>query len=401
MLSHTILSTPISLLARLKQQFWCQTYRWSLPALVWLATIAPAGAQVELRVALEEGVSQVQVASSTKAIVRESTGRLLGEMPPGSAYDARMGPKGITLSNQFPGSKLWIEPTAGGYVWVGDRWYRGRLLLLPAAKGLTVINFVDLEQYLYSVLGGEMRPDWPQEALKAQAVAARSYALYKRQHASKKLFDLGDSTASQVYKGLISESAGTQMAVRETQGQVLIYKGQIIQAVFHSSAGGRTENSEFVWTQALPYLRSVPDFDQGTPNYEWVKVFSSQELKARLPGLGNILSFIPQRLAPSGRIITMKVVGDAGSRIMSGNDLRNALNLKSTLFVVTPQAATNGIKDNVRTPSLAFQVSGRGFGHGLGMSQWGAYNMAVRGMNYQQIVLYYYKGAALARIQVR
>ncbi|MDX2098600.1 MAG: SpoIID/LytB domain-containing protein [Leptolyngbyaceae cyanobacterium bins.59] len=397
-----MMSSQLSTTLRLPVQQWflLKGRPWWVAALIWLAMVTPARAQVELRVAITQETPKVEVGSSTPAVVRDRAGRVLGQLPPSSAVDAQGKAGSVTLLNRWRGQQLWVEPQAGGLVWIGDRWYRGRVLLMADRKGMTAVNYVDLEQYLSSVLGGEMNGNWPQEALKAQAVAARSYALYQRQRSLRNPFDVGTTTTWQVYKGVEKESVGTQSAVAATTGQVLTHQGKIIEAVFHSSSGGATENSENVWTRPVPYLQGVPDFDQGTPNFEWVRTFTAEEMRRRIPGVGNVISLIPQRRGVSGRIVTMKVVGDAGSRVLSGSTLRNALDLKSTLFTITPQFSLASNKGTQTTPST-FQVTGRGFGHGLGMSQWGAYNMALQGMSYQQIVRHYYRGATLSKIQVR
>ena len=171
------------------------------------------------------------------------------------------------------------------------------------------------------------------------------------------------------------------------------YNGKLILAAFHASSGGHTENVENVWSQPKPYLRAVPDYDQGTPAYQWVERFSAQDMSRRISGVGNVLSMTPERISPFGRVLTMKVTGDRGSRAMSGAALRQVLGLKSTWFTVTTEGSNSS--------PTTFRVEGRGFGHGLGMSQWGAYNMARQGANYQQILRHYYQGANLARIKVQ
>lgn len=373
---------------------------WWISVLLWAAMMAPAQASLILRVAVSEGASQVKIGSSTKAVVRDASGQTLGELPAMNGF-AALPKSGKVALSRWAAGQLWIEPTGNGYVWIGDRWYRGKTLLIPQKGGLTAVNYVELEQYLYSVLGAEMNGSWPQEALKAQAVAARSYALNKRSESQTDIYDLEDTQASQVYKGLETESSGTYTAVDATAGQVLTYGGQIILAVFHSSSGGHTENVEDVWTQPLPYLRGVPDFDQGAPVYEWTQTFSRSELSAKISGVGNIVSIMPQRTTAFGSIITMKVVGDRGSKVVSGATLKEALNLRSTRFTVTPQYGTVAVAGKSGQAPTAFQVKGKGFGHAVGMSQWGAHNMARKGYNYQQILLHYYQGATLARIQVQ
>jgi stage II sporulation protein D len=358
---------------------------WWLSFLLWIVLVGPVQAATELRVAIKAGVSRVQVGSSTKAIIRNSAGQEVGKIEAMNALNAQDSGSSVALG-QLRSSQLWIEPTDNGYVWIGDRWYRGRTLVVPSGRGVTAVNYVNLEHYLYSVLGSEMSANWPQEALKAQAVAARSFALYKRATSGNGVYDVGDTTTWQVYKGLETEAQSTHLAVDATAGQVMTYGGEIILAVFHSSSGGHTENVEDIWKQPLPYLRGVDDYDMGAPVYEWTKSLSRGQLSSLIAGVGNVISMTPERTTPQGRIITMMVKGDRGTRRISGNDLRSALGLRSTLFVVNPTG--NG-----------FQINGRGFGHGLGMSQWGAYKLAERGVNYQQILVHYYQNATLARIQ--
>jgi stage II sporulation protein D len=373
--------------------------RW-ISTLLWILLIAPAQAALELRVAVEEGASQVRVGSSTPAIIRDSAGRALGQIAPMDAFYAQLKGSAIGLT-RWQANKLWVEPSENGYVFIGDRWYRGRTLLTMRSSGITAVNYVDLEEYLYSVVGSEMGGNWPQEALKAQAVAARSYALYKRETNKNPLFDVVDTVASQAYKGLSNETVNTQQAVKATEGEVLSYNGKIIQAVFHSSSGGHTENVEDVWTRYLPYLRGVPDYDQGSPAFQWNANFSNDLISQRISGLGRILSITPGRISSTGRAITIKVSGTQGTRVVDADTFRSALGLKSTWFSVTPTYGQVASAGTVPSLPASFQLSGRGFGHGLGMSQWGAYNLAQQGYKYKDILSYYYKGTKLAAIDVQ
>lgn len=368
--------------------------------LLWLVAIAPAQAALEMRVAVERGVNSVTVGSSTKAIVQDGAGRALAEIPAMGALSAQIADGKVQL-DRWQAGEIWVEPTDDGLVYIGDRWYRGRTRVVPTGNQLTAVNYVDLEEYLYSVVGAEMPTNWPLEALKAQAVAARSYALYQRQSSANAVFDVGDTTQWQVYSGTAEETNTTQAAVQGTAGQVLTYNGQIIEAVFHSSSGGYTENVEDVWVQALPYLRAVQDFDAGAPVYQWTETVSADQLKQAIPGVGNILSLTPEEATPRGRVVRMRVTGDAGNRVISGDELRRIFRLRSTLFAFYPvMSQVASASGNVPLHPSSFQISGRGFGHGLGMSQWGAYNLALRGYNYQQIVTHYYTSTQLARIRV-
>jgi stage II sporulation protein D len=376
---------PVLLVSLLKPMMLLGGRHWWLSVVFWMIWVAPALA-LELRVAIHEGKSQLQIGSSTKALVRDATGQEVGELAAMNGYKADSKQGNVALG-QWRSQTLWIEPTDGGYTWIGDRWYRGRTQLVLTSKGLTAVNHVDLEHYLYSVLGAEMSPSWPLEALKAQAVAARSYALHKRSTHGNSVYDVGDTTAWQVYKGLESEAPSTQQAVQETAGQVMTYNGQIILAAFHAASGGHTENVEDIWKSPfIPYLRGVVDYDKGAPVYEWTKSFSRNELSRKISGVGKVISMTPERTTPQGRIVTMIVKGESGTKRISGNDLRSTLGLRSTLFVVNSTGS-------------GFNISGRGYGHGIGLSQWGARNLAAQGVNYQQILSHYYPNATLSQLQ--
>lgn len=357
-----------------------------LALLAWVLICLPASA-LELRVAVREGASQVTVGTSNNGVLRDLNGQTLGQVTGGRSLVMAAQGAQVKAGDQQRGA-FWVEPGAGGYVFIGDRWYRGRVLITPSGNGLTAINYVDLEHYLYSVVGGEMPTSWPIEALKAQAVAARSYVLYHRNRGRNPQFDVGSTTAWQVYNGLQDEAQSTQTAVEGTRGQVLTYNGQIIEAVFHSSSGGHTENVEDVWSQPVPYLRGVRDFDAGAPVYQWSETLSIDEFSRRVPGVGALRSAQPRRTTPQGRVVELLIEGDAGSRVLSGTDLRRALNLRSTLFSIAINGGT-------------VQILGRGYGHGIGLSQWGARNMAAQGYTYQQILGHYYQGAQLAQVQAQ
>ncbi|AUT04532.1 sporulation protein [Nostoc sp. CENA543] len=373
-----------SLLSQLKIRHW-----W-LGVLLWMALVAPAQASVILRVAIERGVNQTKVGSSTTAIVKDSSGRTLGQLPAMSAFYAQAIPGGVAL-DKWQSGLFWIEPSGKGFVYIGDRWYRGRTLVVPTEKGIDVVNWVDLEEYLYSVIGGEMSSSWPQEALKAQAIAARTYALYKREQQRKNpVYDLGDSPDRwQIYKGVSSESPATYSAVDGTAGQVLTYKNNLILSVFHACSGGHTENVEDVWGNPLPYLRAVEDYDQNIKECNWQQTFSPAEISSRISGVGNVQQIIPEELSPYRSVKALKIVGDRGTKVLRGEEVRTALRLRSTRFNVNK--AADG----------SFVLQGLGFGHGLGMSQWGAYNLALRGANHLQILGHYYRGVSLTPIKAK
>ncbi|MBE9116010.1 SpoIID/LytB domain-containing protein [Lusitaniella coriacea LEGE 07157] len=358
--------------------------RWQWWYSLGILLLALPAQAADVRVAIKQGVSQIQIGGSKTIIVRDRAGKKLGEIPSGYSHTARKSGGTIALGN-VQNSELWLKPTSEGYLWIGNRWYRGDARLFISRNGVSAINHVDIEDYLYSVVGAEMIASWHIEALKAQAVAARSYALHKQAESRNRSYDVDTTTATQVYKGLEGEASSTQRAVRETAGEVMVYEGKIILAVFHSSSGGHTENVEDIWSSPLPYLRGVADYDRDAPVYQWTKSFSRAELSRLVGGVGTIQSMTPARTTPQGRIVTMQVTGDRETRQVSGAQLRSALGLRSRLFTVSATGS-------------GFIIQGRGFGHGVGLSQWGAKALAEQGYNYRQILGHYYQNAALSRI---
>lgn len=354
---------------------------------LWLIWALPASA-VDLRIAVRNNVNQVQIGTSTPGIVRDSRGQGVVQLPELQpiTVDANRGRLALMDDRGSFGESnaYWLEPSDDGFVWIGDRWYRGKVLLMPVENGVTAINYVHIDDYLYSVVGSEMPASWPQEALRSQAVAARSYALYHQHKAANRGrgFDLGNTQSSQVYKGLQGEADSTRSAVDATRGKVLTHEGYVIEAVFHSSSGGHTENSEHVWSKAVPYLKGVPDFDHNAPVYSWRAQFSLAEVGERIGYPGTIEAVEVLSRTPQGRANRMTIIGDAGTLTMTGNTFRQKLGLRSTKFdlAVSP---TN------------ISVSGNGFGHGIGMSQWGARGMAEQGHEHDKILTHFYNGTRI------
>lgn len=273
---------------------------------------------------------------------------------------------------------------------VNGKLYRGAVWLKPGAPdgandagGITVINIVDLEDYLLSVLPSEMPSSWPLEALKAQAVAARSYAIANIGKHSKEGYDLRATIDDQVYNGVSSENANSNRAVAETEGLILKHEGKPVSAFFHSTSGGSTEVAEHVWGRPVPYLRMVPDYDDMSPHFAWNRKVKVDDM-ARAIGadLGPLTSFSIVSRTPSNRVKDTVLVGANGSKTISGETLRKVFKLPSTNFNIV-------CKDNT------LEFLGRGNGHGLGLSQWGARALAEHGYNAAQILTYYYKDVSV------
>nr|PZN37906.1 MAG: hypothetical protein DIU70_11785 [Bacillota bacterium] len=339
--------------------------------------------------------------------------------------------------------------------------YRGEMEVRRApAGGLTVINVLPLEQYLRGVVPREMPASWPQAALEAQAVAARTYAL--RMMASGRFaaegFDVTDDTYSQVYGGADAEHPRTDAAVAATAGQVVTYQGQLIDAVFHSHSGGHTEDNEVVFTGGVPvpYLRGVEDYDLGAPYYRWEVTHTPEELAALLQvspltaGVGEPLRVEPAgKRGSGGRWSHWRIVGTKGEVTVTGEQLRQLLGLRSgpREVVVSRSAGSRGLTYSpgravtvrgagglTRTlrveevyvmgagsppaprpapaGGVAVQgsgpvapagdvvvVRGGGWGHGVGLSQWGARGLAEQGKTYTEILTHFYRGTRVEPYQ--
>jgi len=291
--------------------------------------------------------------------------------------------------------KLVVKSSDGRGIWVGQKRYSGILNLLVLDSEILVINILGIEKYLSSVVGSEMPAKWPLEALKAQAIASRTYALKQK---GNPIYDIDSTQKNQVYNGLESRTYKTVRAVRSTRSLVLTYKNKLINALFHSSSGGMTENSQDVWKNEYPYLSSVRDFDRNNPKLEWKKKFSSGELQKLFPEIGGIKKIEILNITNTGRVKNVKIFGKYGSDQISGVDIRKRMNLKSTFmrFKFIEDKKYISDNDNSNNPiEKTLIVFGQGSGHGVGMSQWGARYMASKGQKAERILKHFYKGVRI------
>jgi SpoIID/LytB domain protein len=214
-----------------------------------------------------------------------------------------------------------------------DRPYRGQLLVSVTNGALRVVNHVGLEAYLYGVVPSEMPHTWAAEALKAQAVAARTYALAVRKTGSD--FDLYPDVRSQVYRGIVGEKPSATAAVQATAGQIVLYEGQIAKTYFFSTSGGRTATVTDVWpgSDPVPYLVSVDDpYDSASPHHQWGPFTVKAGRLAKVLRVSGRLLDVRTSVNASGRVRTVTGVGAGGEATVTGADIRRALGLRSTWF---------------------------------------------------------------------
>lgn len=290
-----------------------------------------------------------------------------------------------------------VSLTAAG----GSKRYRGDMEFCLEDGKLTAVNVLNIEDYLRGVVPAEMPAYWSPEALKAQAVAARNYALQRVGTSRGSTFNVSCDISSQVYGGYDAESPATNKAVEETRGVVMLSGGEIAAAFFHSSSGGCTENSEDVWIGKVPYIISKKDpYDKNENYYNWKVSYTTEQLKDKLASAGYKFKKITEinelaRTSSGERVKKIEIKGEGTDgkplavKIENADNVRIALGLKSSLFEIT--------KKYDKSKNLTgVEITGSGWGHGLGMSQYGALGMAREGYNYQDILKYYYTGVVLA-----
>jgi SpoIID/LytB domain protein len=308
--------------------------------------------------------------------------------------------------------------------WSGqqDRSYRGLIEISADTSGINVINIVNLEEYLYSVLPSEMPANWPKEALKAQAIAARSEAMRKLSRHKDAGFDFCPEVHCQAYAGVEQETELTNKAVDETRGFIMVYQGGPMDAVYSSNCGGHTQDNIFGNGQDIPYLKARQDTLENNnltfplspieleywlkeprkgmlcdgseysknSNFRWVRIYAVDEIKemlSRIADFGEIRKIIAVKRNKSGHISAIKIIGINISYTLEKElNIRNSLsNLRSSMFKIE-------IKYGPDKKPQQFIFYGGGWGHGVGMCQSGAKGMANLGKNYKEILNHYYQG---------
>jgi stage II sporulation protein D len=388
-------------------------------------------AEPPLRVGLLVDVASARLEAAGALDVVDEAGAVRATVRPGEVWTVRRSTVG--------GAGAGIEATGSGQsvratgplvfrpageavtIRVDDRSYRGAVLLLPAASGVTVVNVLDLEAYLLGVVPleiGRGRPDAEVEAVKAQAIAARTYAIRHMGRRSAQGFDLYATVMDQAYGGAEAEDPVSTRAVRETRGEIIVYQGEPIEAFYHSTCGGHTAALEEVWPgEPRPYLRSISDQKPGggwyceTSNrFRWTERWDHEALTAALSrGLrergvtdgpvSRVTELSLTGTTTSGRARALRVRTNAGDHVVRGDSIRWVLRpepnriLNSASITLQPHADPS---DPARLTGLT--VEGRGWGHGIGMCQVGALGRAREGHSYRDILSAYYPGTEIARL---
>ena len=284
--------------------------------------LAPAPV-AKVRVLIGEGKARVSVTSAAPFRARDAAGTL---------KPFNTGPVAVAVTGKHLALPVTFLPGSAPLELDGKP-YRGSFEIAVAGKKLQVVDVVSLDRYLYGVVTSEMDSDWPAEALKAQAVAARSYALANTRTGA---FDLYSDTRSQAYGGMDAETPAARAAVDATARQVLLYNGKVADTFFSASSGGRTADATDVWAnKPIPYLVSVPDpYDTLSPYHDWGPMrFTPAALGKRLGARGRLID-VKSDTAASGRVRTLTVIGTKGDRTITGAAARAALGMRSTWFTI-------------------------------------------------------------------
>lgn len=278
------------------------------------------------------------------------------------------------------------------------RTYRGRLQVEIENGRIALVNILPMEEYLYGVIKNEIDPAWNMEAVKAQAIAARTFA-YRRMNLARgtggRMPRLAADVSIQVYRGIAADDPRSIEAVDATRGQVLTHAGEMIEAVFHSESGGMLESSRDLWGRDYSYLVSKPDPYAGTsPRGTWEAVFDEQALLRALDKdsrrmVGRIREVEVSEKSRSGRAKTLTIHGTRGRISVPAGKYRLALG---------PDRLRSLLWTHVEYSGHRLYVKGRGWGHGVGMSQWGAKAAADRGLTTEQILRFYFPGTEITTI---
>ena len=347
---------------------------------------------------------------------------------------------------------LGVVPDGGGgkaLTWFrGYKWYGGFEYRRSTGGNLNVINVVDVDDYVKGVLPYEMSPAWPLEALKAQAVCARTYALLQTKHRDSYRFDVCTTTDCQVYQGANQASALTDRAVEETAGMAAMYGGKYAETYYYASNGGASESSENVWSMPLPYLVGKEDPYEGTisiPDYVYTMTYSYSQLSALLKSkgysIGTVSSAYVSRTTPTGNVAEITFRDTAGKTVVITKEAcRSVLETKSMRFTISGGGSggswqvnpsggalsslsgaytvtasgvsayeggdayvitASGVSRLQKPPAVSgsgITISGTGWGHGVGMSQYGAKAMAELGRTYEEILHFYFTGITIGSV---
>lgn len=343
--------------------------------------------QIKIRVAVLEGVNAFEVAGEQMLLFHRN-----GETEIGNRVDVACDGDMIKIGDVSYEAPLRVKAKRDIF-YINEKQYKGDLVIHMEHRDILVVNELPLETYLVGLINAEMNSKWHLEAVKAQAVVARTFAMKKMEERHHKNYDVKADVSDQVYHGSSLEDEESELAVAQTAGEVLLYRGELANAFYHSTCGGHTASSQEVWGRYYPYLTGVEcQWCVDSPRYFWKYEISGAELGNLLQkkdiAIGEVKKIKTLGKTPSGRVSRVEIVGSRGKRVISATVLRTAVGytkIFSTRFEVNEPEKGK------------FVFVGGGSGHGVGMCQWGARGMALAGKTYKEILEYYYPGIQIGK----
>ena len=368
----------------------------SFACLLLLFSTLPAAAGDAVRVLISEGRTALSVSGTGGFTIADASGRLiLAQRRGGSGVRVALHRNAVIVRETgayAPVAVVWPDP--GFLVQVEGRNYRGRVDIYPVNGSLAAVNVVNLEDYVQGVIKDEIPPGWPAEAAKSMAVIARTYAVYQMEQQAGSLFHVKSTTASQMYGGATGEDPRTTWAVQATRGQVLVFGGRPISAFYHSCSGGATEDAIDIFGPNFDMIVGAEDpFSGACPHALWVQRLTANQIEEELKRAGYPVGRVTgiQDLVRSrtGRILQLAVQHTKGTLVLEGRRFREAIG----------NEVIRSMDLEVSSDALGFTFVGRGWGHGVGLSQWGAKEMADLAYHYRDILKFYYPLADIGRHQ--
>ena len=350
-----------------------------------------AATQPDIRVLLDENTHRSVVRGESLYVERFHGGKWRKVVDKVRQVGFSPHPDGVSLDGAKLSSSMFRVRPHFGMVRYKGKYQRGHLVISGTGNRLTTVVVMPLESYLVGVVNGEVDSAWPMEAVKAQVVAARSYALYSMSSGDP-LYDVKTDTSDQVYAGVASEDERAVQAVRSTKGLALYRSGSVVPAFFHSSCGGSTSSAADIWGVPNSSLVSAEcGLCSDSPRARWELSLPFGEVTAAMrslfPSPKTIRSFGIHKRTADGRVLTLFIDTGKGKTLVDAGDFRKTIGyqkLMSTRFTLA-----------VSGKNVIFR--GAGYGHGVGLCQWGARGGALRGMTYKQILAKYYQGAEVRR----
>ncbi len=356
----------------------------------------PSSGAPYIRVAVLRNVGSINLkVNGTFYVYDAATGRRLSQEKD-ARWTVTAGQKGMSAGGHlFAVERIIVKSRDRDEIYLNGRRFRGEMRLIGRNGSLLAVNYVGLEDYIKGIFIRESSHYWPPEVLKAEAIVFRSFALYRAAENASRDYDVTCDVYSQVYGGMTAERYRTNKTVKDTEGMVLVYAGKIFPAYYHSACGGHTEDAAKLWNIDLPPLKGVAcGYCEESPHSRWSMTLSNKEVSSKLHaesrvGVPQITGITPGSRDVSGRLEDLIFsFEDGGSRCISAKEFRQLMGpdvIKSTNF-------------EARLAGGGIIFEGAGWGHGVGLCQWGAYFMAKRGASYTQILSHYYPGTQIVKV---